>query len=61
MAPDLYEINLQDPAIRHHFYIQMAKKRVRPGSGVCTGRSASHFAALPRSSENAGWTRDRHR
>ncbi len=28
MAP-----NLHDPAARRHFYIQMAKKRVRPGSG----------------------------
>ena len=25
--------NLHDPAARRHFYIQMAKKRVRPGSG----------------------------
>ena len=28
MAPDLHKINLQDSAIRHHFYIQMAKKNV---------------------------------
>ncbi|MGI4789123.1 MAG: hypothetical protein ACRYFS_09775 [Janthinobacterium lividum] len=26
-------IDLHDPAARRHFYIQMAKKRVRPGSG----------------------------
>jgi hypothetical protein len=25
--------DLHDPAVRRHFYIQMAKKRVRPGSG----------------------------
>ena len=27
------ETDLHDPAARRHFYIQMAKKRVRPGSG----------------------------
>jgi hypothetical protein len=26
-------VDLHDPAVRRHFYIQMAKKRVRPGSG----------------------------
>jgi len=26
-------VDLHDPAARRHFYIQMAKKRVRPGSG----------------------------
>ena len=26
-------VDLHDPASRRHFYIQMAKKRVRPGSG----------------------------
>ncbi len=26
-------LDLHDPAVRRHFYIQMAKKRVRPGSG----------------------------
>ncbi len=26
-------LDLHDPAARRHFYIQMAKKRVRPGSG----------------------------
>ena len=33
MALDLSTINLHDPSIRRRFYIQMAKKRVRPGSG----------------------------
>jgi len=32
-ALDLHKINLRDPSVRRRFYIQMAKKRVRPGSG----------------------------
>ena len=33
MATSLPNLDLHDPAVRRHFYIQMAKKRVRPGSG----------------------------